>query len=86
MLFMEPASPDEKAAIREGLDIIFEHNRREAGFLKEIERLRQIIDDLEKQVHDRDNQLRELWNRSTEERMKKILAFVRGIFSDWKKK
>jgi len=77
---------DEKAAIREGLDIIFEHNRREAGFLKEIERLRQIIDDLEKQVHDRDNQLRELWNRSTEERMKKILAFVRGIFSDWKKK
>ncbi|GEM_PF-809093 len=81
-------SEDEKAAIREGLDMIFEHNRSEqlageklkhdlVNALGEIEHIKHIICDLEAQVHDRDRQLRELWDRSAEERLRRLWRIIR---------
>ena len=78
-----------KKIIRQALDFICEHNRENLVDKKqalndlkeakaEVSRLAYIISELEEQVRDRDRQLRDLWDRSPQERLKKLLKKVKG--------
>jgi len=82
-----PYDDEKRAAIREGLDIILQHNRGEedggmAGKKgtgrQNIGQLLDIIHDLEEQVRDRDRQLHEFWNRSALEKLRRIMQSLRG--------
>lgn len=82
-----PYDLEQIAIIREGLNLIFEHNRcihdvatNPSAALRAIERLNKIIANLEEQVRDRDRQLRKVWDQSLEKRIKRIWNSLKGSF------
>lgn len=72
-----PYDEEKKQIIREALNMIFEHNRKDSIALErahgEIEWLKRIIADLEKEIRARDTELRKLWEKSLLEKLRKFL-------------